>query len=66
MTMRRLSVDERCKDKWSCPSVHADAEADPDHLVIVGVAVPVGTVPLGEGEIAIRVPRQVIADAKIS
>lgn len=62
--MRRLSVDEDCKDGFSCPSVHAD-DADPTHLVIVGVPVPADTVPLGPGEIAIRVKRQVIADAEI-
>ncbi len=62
--MRRLSVDAECKDGFSCPSVHAD-EADPLHVVVVGEAVPAGTVPLGPGEIAIRVKRQVIADAEI-
>ncbi|MGI9002976.1 MAG: hypothetical protein ACR2GH_15165 [Pseudonocardia sp.] len=62
--MRRLSVDAECKDGFSCPSVHAD-DTDPGHLVIVGVPVLAGTVPLGPGEIAIRVKRQVIADAGI-
>lgn len=62
--MRRLSVDDECKDGFSCPSVHAD-DVDPTHLVIVGEPVPAGTVPLGPGEIAIRVKRQVIADAEI-
>jgi hypothetical protein len=62
--MQRLSVDAECKDGFSCPSVHVD-DADPAHLVIVGVPVPAGTVPLGPGEIAIRVKRQVIAEAAI-
>lgn len=62
--MRRLSVDAQCKDGFTCPSVNAD-EADPTHLVIVGEPVPADTVPLGPGEIAIRVKRQVIADANI-
>lgn len=62
--MRRLSVDAECKDGFTCPSVHVD-DADPTHLVIVGEPVPAGTVPLGPGEIAIRVKRQVIAEAEI-
>lgn len=44
--------------------MHAD-DTDPDHLVIVGLPVPAGTVLLGPGEIAIRVKRQVIVDAEI-
>lgn len=62
--MRRLSVDAECKDGFSCPSVHAD-DTDPLHVVVVGEIVPAGTVPLGPGEIAVRVKRQVIADADI-
>lgn len=62
--MQRLSVDAECKDGFSCPSVHAD-DTDPLYVVVVGKAVPAGTVPLGPGEIAIRVKRQVIADAEI-
>lgn len=62
--MRRLSVDASCKDGFSCPSVHTD-DTDPAHLVIVGEPVPAGTVPLGPGEVAIRVKRQVIADAEV-
>jgi hypothetical protein len=62
--MRRLSVDAECKDGFSCPSVHSDDD-DLTHLVIVGEPVPAGTVPLGPGEVAIRVKRQLIADAEI-
>lgn len=63
--MRRLSVDAACKDAYTCPSVWAD-DADPASLVIVGVPVAAGTVPLADGEIAIRIKRQVIADAGVS
>jgi hypothetical protein len=64
MVMHRLSVDEMCKDAYTCPSVHQD-DTEPDYLVVVGHPVPAGTVPLSDGEIAIRVKRQVIADAEI-
>lgn len=63
--MHRLSVDASCKDGHTCPSVHAD-DADPDHLWIVGVPAPPGLVPVGPGEIAIQIARQVIADAHIA
>jgi hypothetical protein len=62
--MRRLSVDAECKDGFTCPSVHVD-DANPADLVIVGHPVSAGTVPLGPGEIAIRVRQQVFADAGI-
>jgi hypothetical protein len=45
--------------------VFAD-DTEPDHLWVVGVPVPAGTVPVGPGEVAVRVKRQVIADANIS
>lgn len=61
----RLSVDEMCKDKWTCPSVWADQD-QPDELVIVGHPVPEGTVPTADGEVAIRIRRSIVADAGIS
>ena len=60
----RLSVDAECKN-GTCPAVFAD-DGDPANLWIVGVPVPPGTVPVGPGEVAIRVKRQVIADAEIA
>lgn len=62
--MRRLSVDEaQCKGNYTCPSVWVD-DADPDHVIVVGrPAQPGPEVLMGEGEIAVRLPRQVIADA---
>jgi len=59
----RLSVAADCKNE-NCPAVWADTE-DPEHLTIVGVPAP-DAAGVGSGEIAIRVPRQVIADAHIA
>lgn len=63
MAMQRLSVDVDCKNS-SCPAVWADTD-DPDHLTIVGVPAP-DAQGVGDGEIAIRIKRQVIADAHIA
>jgi hypothetical protein len=62
--MRRLSVDASCKGTYTCPSVWED-DTNLAFLVVVGHPVPAGTVPVGDGEIAIRVPRQVVADAEV-
>jgi hypothetical protein len=62
--LRRISVDMDCKAKGTCQSVWSDDEITED-IVIIGRAVAPGTVPLATGEVAIRVKRQVIADAKI-
>ncbi|TDX84951.1 hypothetical protein CLV69_11735 [Amycolatopsis arida] len=61
---RRLSVDQLCRDGLTCPSVWAHDD-DPDHVVIVGHPVEAGTVPTANDEIAVRVKRQVLADAQI-
>ncbi|WP_158303224.1 hypothetical protein [Prauserella endophytica] len=53
-----------CRDGLTCPSVWA-SDDDPDHVVIVGHPVEVGTVPAADDEIAVRVKRQVIAAARI-
>jgi hypothetical protein len=58
--MRRLSVAADCKNE-NCPAVWAD-DTDPEHLTIVGVPAPAAE-GVGPGEVAIRVPRRVIADA---
>jgi hypothetical protein len=62
--LKRLSVDSSCKGAYTCPSVWQDDD-NPDELVIVGHPVALGLVPMAEGEIAVRVRRQVIADAEI-
>lgn len=65
MPMQELSRDADCKNS-TCPSVHIDTD-DPDHVYVVGVPVPAGiTLPIGDGEIALKVKRQVIADANIA
>jgi hypothetical protein len=61
--MQRLSVDADCKN-GTCPAVWVDTDY-PDYLTIVGVFAP-DAEGVGPGEIAIRVPRQVIADAGIA
>jgi len=62
--LERLSVDDACQGKFTCPSVWRDP-ADPEHLVIVGVPVAPGTVQLADGEIAVRVKTQVVRDAEL-
>jgi len=62
--LRRLSVDDSCKDGRTCPSVWEDDD-EPDDLVIIGRLMAPSTVPLAFGEVAIRVRRQVVADARI-
>lgn len=64
MSVRRLSVDADCKDRFTCPSVWQDDE-DPECVVVVGHPAPAGTVPVCAGEIAVRVKRQVIVDAGV-
>lgn len=63
MSYRRLSVEE-CTDGHTCPSVWLD-DADPDQVVIVGKITPPGTVPVGPGEAAVRMHRQVILNAEL-
>lgn len=62
--MRRLSVDQSCRDKWSCPSVWEN-EPGSDDLVIVGAPAELGIVPLADGEVAIRIKRSIVADADV-
>lgn len=63
--MTRVSVDDTCKDGYTCPSVWIDDENDPEHAVVVGIPVVDGAVPLGAGEVAVRVRRQVLKDADL-
>lgn len=64
MAIRRLSAD--CEDgDWTCPGVWDDDEY-PEDVTAVGKLLDPSPVPLGEGEVAIRIPRRVITDARIS
>lgn len=58
----RLLSQEDCKGLQTCPSVWV-ADADPDHIVIVGKVVPAGTVPSGPDEVAVRLRRSTIIEA---
>jgi hypothetical protein len=64
VALERVSVDADCKDGLTCPSVWAD-ESDPETAVVVGVLEQVHGVPLGPGEVAVRVRRQVLRDAEV-
>jgi hypothetical protein len=62
MALKRISVDEACKDGFTCPSVWAD-DNDPEHVLVVGEIIESSPVPLGPGETAFRIRRQVLRDA---
>lgn len=62
--LRRLSVDETCDDEDTCESVWGDDDVWED-VVIVGREVAPGTVPLSEGERAIRIRRRIVIAAKL-
>lgn len=61
MSLRQLST-EACKDGLTCPGVWVDDEA-PEDVVVVGRVLPSGAVPLGVGEVAVRLRRQTIVTA---
>lgn len=61
---RRLAVDHACRDGYTCESVWGE-DVDPTDLVVVGRPVEDGTVPLSDGEVAVRIKREIIADAEI-
>ncbi len=61
MALRRLSgngEDETSPGLW-------DEDQAPEDVIAVGTLLDPSPVPLGEGEVAIRLPRRVIGDAKI-
>lgn len=63
MSLRQLST-EVCKDGLTCPGVWVD-DVDPSHVVVVGEIMPSGAIPLGPGEVAVRLRRQTIVDAEL-
>lgn len=62
MALRQLSCS--CLDKITCPGVWEDDEY-PEDVIGVGKLLDPSPVPLGPGEGAIRLPRQVVRDARI-
>lgn len=60
MALRRLSggKDETSSGLW-------DEDQMLDDVIAVGMLLDPSPVPLGEGEVAIRLPRRVIRDARI-
>ncbi|MEO6087451.1 MAG: hypothetical protein ABIQ18_30505 [Umezawaea sp.] len=61
MSLRQLST-EACKDGLTCPGVWVDDEV-PEDVIVVGKVMPSGVVPLGQGEVAVRLRRQTIVAA---
>lgn len=62
MTLRRLSGT--CDDEVEpCHGIWDDDH--PDGVIVVGDLLDPAPVPLGAGEVAIRLRRQVVRDAKI-
>ncbi len=64
MALRRLTRDEMCKDGFTCPGVWEE-EQRPEGLVVVGELLEPSPVPLGPGERAVRLPRQVLRDVDL-
>lgn len=62
MAMRLLATE--CEDKFTCPGVWED-DADPGNVIVVGHVVDACPVPLGDGEIAVRLRRETIARAVV-
>lgn len=60
MAIRQLATE--CNGKDGCPGVWAD-DAVPSDVIVVGAIVDPCPVPLGEGEVAVRLHRRTIVDA---
>ncbi len=65
MAMRRLSGGDECKDGWTCPGVWEEHPAAED-LVVVGQLLESSPVPLGPGEVAVRIPRTVLRNTDLA
>lgn len=64
MALRRLSSNCEGPD-LTCPSMWDDDESLDEDVIAVGKLVDPSPLPLGPGKAAIRLPRQVIYDARI-
>ncbi len=62
MGLRRLSG--QCEDIETCPGVWETDQRSAD-VIVVGELLDSSPVPLGPGECAVRLPRQVVRDAKV-
>jgi len=58
---KQLSGD--CKDGNTCPSVWADEEGAPGDVIVVGSVVDPSVVPVGPGEVAVRLRRRLLSEA---
>ncbi len=65
MALRRVATDELCKDGYTCPGVWVDDDPDIEEVVIVGDDLDPSPVPLGAGERAVRIRRQIVQSAKL-
>lgn len=65
MVLRRVATDELCKDGYTCHEVWADDDPDIDDVVIVGDDLDPSPVPLGTGERAVRIRRQIVQSANL-
>ncbi len=63
--LRRVATDELCKDGYTCYGVWVDDDPDIDHVVIVGKDLDPSPVPLGTGERAIHIRRQIVKSANL-
>lgn len=65
MVLRRVASDEECKDGYTCPGVWVDDDPDIQDVVIVGVDLDPSPLPLGAGERAVRIPREIVQRANL-
>ncbi|MGH3866818.1 MAG: hypothetical protein ACRDQ4_11895 [Pseudonocardiaceae bacterium] len=65
MVLRRVTTDEMCKDGYTCHGVWVDDDPNIEDIVIVGADLDPSPVPLGAGERAIRIKRQVVQSASL-
>lgn len=63
--LRRVATDELCKDGYTCHGVWVDDGPDVEDVVIVGADLDPSPVPLGAGERAVRIRRQIVRSANL-
>mgnify|MGYP000243863705 CR=1 FL=1 len=62
MAVRRLAGV--CEDKKTCPGVWTD-DGYPEDVIVVSEQLEPSPVPLGAGEAAVRVRRQIVHEARL-